>query len=128
MDSADENETESVKKVNDNTPSKPKVMPDDYIPLHFLPWLKLGPASDNQNPLWIPDTGKPSKNQSADILLSTDNSLNSKSSFSRNAQRLEAMGSIDSKVLDLTPSGDASDELIRVTLMNTTDIVALLQK
>lgn len=37
------------------------------------------------------------------------------------------MGSKDSKVLDLTPSGDASDELIRVTLNNTTDIVALLQ-
>lgn len=127
VESGDENESECVRKVNDNTPSKPKVMPDDYIPLHFLPLLKLGPASDNQNPLWIPDTGKPSKKQSVDILLSTENSLNSKSSISRKAQRLEAMGSKESKVLDLMPSGDATDELIRVTLKNTTDIVALLQ-
>ena len=51
VESGDENESECVSKVNDNTPSKPKVMPNDYIPLHFLPWLKLGPASDNQNPL-----------------------------------------------------------------------------
>ena len=42
MESGDENEIESVKKVNENSPSKPRVMPEDYIPLHFLSWLKLG--------------------------------------------------------------------------------------
>ena len=114
-----------MKKVNEYSASKPKVMPEDYIPLHFLSWLKLGPASDNQNPLWILDTGKPSKKQPVDILLSSETA--GKSSISRKAQRLEAMGSRDSKVLDLTPAEDASDELIRVTLKNTSDIVALLQ-
>ena len=64
IESGDENETETVKKVNENSASKPKVTPEDYIPLHFLSWLKLGPASDNQNPLWIPDTGNRQKKTS----------------------------------------------------------------
>ena len=66
-------------------------MPVDYIPLHFFSCIKHWPASANQHPLWIPDTGKPQVKANADILESSDVvSGNRKlSSYSRKAQRLE---------------------------------------
>ena len=91
------------KKWKENSPSKLKV---DYIPLHFFSWIKHGPASDNQHPLWIPDTGKPQVKANADILESNDVvSGNGKlSSYSRKAKRLEmnAKNDTESKVLDLS--------------------------
>ena len=50
------------------SPTKPREMTANYIPLHFLSWLKNGPASDNPHPLWIPDTGKGNLKQQFDKL------------------------------------------------------------
>ena len=106
-------------------------MPVDFIPTHFLSWLKNGPASDNQHPLWIPDTGKAEQKQKADILESSDKlSGNGKlSSYSRKAQRLEASQSKEdsSKVLDLTARDDAHSGLLRESVKNSSMIVSLLQ-
>ena len=106
-------------------------MPVDYIPLHFFSWIKHGPASDNQHPLWIPDTGKPQVKANADILESNDVvSGNGKlSSYSRKAQRLEmnAKNDTESKVLDLSAGDDAITKLLKESFKNSSVIVSLLQ-
>ena len=38
--------------------SKVRIMPDFFMPLHFLSWLMFGPANNNPHPSWIPDTCK----------------------------------------------------------------------
>ena len=106
-------------------------MPVDYIPLHFLSWIKHGPASDNQHPLWIPDTGKPQVKANADILESNDVvSGNGKlSSYSRKAKRLEmnAKNDTESKVLDLSAGDDAITKLLKESFKNSSVIVSQLQ-
>ena len=106
-------------------------MPVDFIPLHFFSWIKHGPASDNQHPLWIPDTGKPQVKLKADILESNDVvSGNGKlSSYSRKAQRLEmnAKNDTESKVLDLSAGDDAITKLLKESFKNSSVIVSLLQ-
>ena len=119
-----------LKKIKLNSPSKPKEMPEDFIPLHFLPWLKNGPASNNQHPLWIPDTGKAQLKQKADILDLNENATGSgkQSSYSRKTQRLQLTQKTDgeSKVLDLTAE-DATSGLLRESVKNSGLIVSLLQ-
>ena len=106
-------------------------MPVDYIPLHFFSWIKHGPASDNQHPLWIPDTGKPQVKANADILESNDVvSGNGKlSSYSRKAKRLEmnAKNDTESKVLDLSAGDDAITKLLKESFKNSSVIVSQLQ-
>ena len=106
-------------------------MPVDYIPLHFFSWIKHGPASDNQHPLWIPDTGKPQVKANADILEPNDVvSGNGKfSSYSRKAQRLEmnAKNDTESKVIDLSAGDDAITKLLKENFKNSSVIVSLLQ-
>ena len=106
-------------------------MPVDYIPLHFFSWIKHGPASDNQHPLWIPDTGKPQMKANADILEPNDVvSGNGKfSSYSRKAQRLEmnAKNDTESKVIDLSAGDDAITKLLKENFKNSSVIVSLLQ-
>ena len=119
-----------LKKIKLNSPSKPKEMPEDFIPLHFLPWLKNGPASNNQHPLWIPDTGKAQLKQKANILDMNENSTGSgkQSSYSRKTQRLQFSQKTvgESKVLDLTAAYDTS-RLLRESVKNSGLIVSLLQ-
>ena len=106
-------------------------MPVDFIPLHFFSWIKHGPASDNQHPLWIPDTGKPQVKLKADILESNDVvSGNGKlSSYSRKAQRSEmnAKNDTESKVHDLTAGDDAITKLFKESFKNSSVFVSLLQ-
>ena len=106
-------------------------MPCDFIPLHFFSWIKHGPASDSQHPLWIPDTGKPQLKPKADILESNDiASGNGKlSSYSRKPQRseLNSKNDAESKILDLTAGEDANTKLLRESIKNSSIIVSLLQ-
>lgn len=121
-----------AKRKKENSPSKPKEMPKDYIPVHFLSWLTYGPASDNPNPLWITDTGKSIVKEKANILdMKVEGSNNGKmSSFSRKAQRLEAtQGKAgNSKVLDLTTSDDVSNGLLKQSIKNSSMIVKFLER
>ena len=105
-------------------------MPPNYIPLHFLLWLKNGPASDNPHPLWIPDTGKGNLKQKFDVLdpPSGDGTIGTVSNYGRKQQRL-----LDSKekgpastVLDLSAS-DPDALFMREYVKNSSAIVTLLQ-
>ena len=112
------------------SPSKPREMPANYIPLHFLSWLKNGPASDNPHPLWIPDTGKGNLKQKFDILdpPSGDGTIGTVSNYGRKQQRM-----LESKekgpsptVLDLSAS-DPDAQFMKEYVKNSSAIVALLQ-
>ena len=66
---------ENPKKINANSPSNARKMPDDWLPTHFLSWLANGPAADDQHSLWIPETAKGVvTKQKADILDCTASS------------------------------------------------------
>jgi hypothetical protein len=111
-----------------NTPSKARKMPDDYIPPHFLSWLAFGPAANNQHPTWLPDCAKAHAKPKTDILESSAAiSMGRASSYSRKAQRLEASGKFDTKVLDLTQNDDVANGLLRASVKNSTQLVSLLQ-
>ena len=101
-----------AKRKKDNSPSKPKDMPKDYIPVHFLSWLTYGPASDNPNPLWIPDTGKSIVKEKANILdMKVEGSNNGKmSSFSRKARYIGEVVNNRSKKVD-----DRMYEIVKTT-------------
>ena len=112
------------------SPSKPREMPPSYIPLHFLSWLKNGPASDNPHPLWIPDTGKGNLKQKFDILdpPSGDGTIGTVSNYGRKQQRM-----LESKekgptttVLDLSAS-DPDAQFMKEYVKNSSAIVTLLQ-
>ena len=123
-------EETKAKKIKDNSPSKPKEMPEDFIPLHFTSWLKNGPASDSQHPLSIPDTGKVVMKQKADILDSNDTvSGNGKmSKYSLKAQRMEVTRKNgDGNVVDFTVGEDANSGLLRESIKNSAMIVSILQ-
>ena len=121
----------AAKKIKEKSPSNPKIMPTDFIPLHFFSWLKHGPASDSQHPLWQPDTGKAQTKPAGDILdLSDKVSGNGKmSSFSRKAQRMELTHKRDgeSKILDLTASEEINSGFLRESVRNSSMMVSLLQ-
>ena len=56
--------------------SKVKIMPDFFMPLHFLSWLMFGPANDNPHPSWIPDTGKADLKKKVDVLQTDETRTN----------------------------------------------------
>lgn len=115
-------------KSKKETPSKIKEMPDDYIPSHFLSWLSYGPASDSQNPLWLPDTGKAVIKVKSDILESSasSDSIGRSSQYSRKAQRQELSMKSTPKVLDLTQNDEVVTALMRQSVDNSTKITALM--
>jgi hypothetical protein len=115
-------------KSKKDTPSKVKEMPDDYIPVHFLSWLSYGPASDSQNPLWLPDTGKPVIKVKSDILESSasSDSIGRSSQYSRKAQRQEMAMKSTSKVLDLTQNDEVVTALIKQSVDNSTKITSMI--
>lgn len=103
-------------------------MPEDFIPLYFMSWLANGPASDTQNPLWLPDTGKPIIEKKLDILDSTATSasIGKSSCYSRKMQRLEGQHKSNDHVLDLTTNEDVANELLRESVKNSTRMVSIL--
>jgi hypothetical protein len=116
------------KKITANSPSNAKVMPEDYLPTHFLSWLANGPAAEDQHPLWLPDTGKPMINKKADILdcPTASTSLGKTSQYSRKMQRLEGMRNSNGPVLDLTQD-EVSNGLLRQSVNNGAQLVSLLK-
>ena len=120
---------ENPKKISANSPSNARKMPEDYLPTHFLSWLANGPAADSQHPLWLPDTGKAVVKVKADILDSTaaSNSMGRSSVYSRKMQRGEYKNSTTDTVLDLTKGDEVSNVLLRESVKNSSQILALLK-
>jgi hypothetical protein len=116
------------KKNAANSPSNAKLMPEDYLPTHFLSWLANGPASDDQHPLWLPDTGKAVASRKADILdcPTTSTALGKSSLYSRKMQRMEGMRNSNGHVLELTRD-EVSNGLLRQSVNNGAQLVSLLK-
>lgn len=121
---------ENPKKITANSPSNTRKMPDDWLPTHYLYLLANGPAADDQQHLWIPETAKGVvTKQKADILDCTVSSasIGWSSVYSRKAHRLEGSHISNATVLDLTKGDEVSNDLLRVSLKNSAQIISLLK-
>ena len=101
--------------------------PEDFLPTHFLSWLANGPAADDQHPLWLPDTGLAVIKQKVDILdcPASSTSLGRTSAYSRKTQRSDKTS--NSSALDLTQGDEVSNDLLRESVKNSSQIVSLLK-
>jgi hypothetical protein len=79
--------------------------------------------------LWLPDTGKAVVKVKADILDSTaaSNSMGRSSMYSTKMQRGEYKKSTTDTVLDLTKGDEVSNVLLRESVKNSSQILALLK-
>lgn len=59
---------QELKKISVNSPSYVRKMPEDWLSIHFLPWLANGQAADDQHLMWLSGTGIASMKQQAEIL------------------------------------------------------------
>ena len=102
-------------------------MPENFLPTHFLLWLANGPAADDQHPLWLPDTGLAVMKQKVDILdcPASSTSLGRTSAYSRKTQRSDKTS--NSSALDLTQGDEVSNDLLRESVKNSSQIVSLLK-
>lgn len=102
-------------------------MPEDFLPTHFLSWLANGTAADDQHPLWLPDTGLAVMKQKVDILdcPASSTSLGRTSAYSRKTQRSDKTS--NSSALDLTQGDEVSNDLLRESVKNSSQIVSLLK-